>query len=166
MNACDLLARLDRVRQTGAGKWVARCPAHDDRGPSLSIRETPTGTVLLNDFAGCSAAAIVAALGLQLKDLFPPMPSDRGPRFRAQTAPRKLQPPKPTRLRWWEIPPHCDDPAWRMFVARAIEERAWRCNVEPEPVRDCADSNPRLALAIIDDAATALREYARSEASA
>lgn len=34
-----LLERLDRVRQAGDGKWLARCPAHKDHSPSLSIRD-------------------------------------------------------------------------------------------------------------------------------
>lgn len=71
MSAETLLARLEGVRQTGPGRWTARCPAHEDRSPSLSIRETDEGIILLNDFAGCCAADIVAALGLMLSDLFP-----------------------------------------------------------------------------------------------
>jgi len=72
MSAELLLSRLEKVRQTGTGKWLARCPAHDDRSPSLSIRETDDGTVLLRCFASCSAAEIVESVGLQLSDLFPP----------------------------------------------------------------------------------------------
>lgn len=48
------------------GEWrggygIARCPAHDDRDPSLSIRDGRTG-VLLTCHAGCDRAAIIAAL--------------------------------------------------------------------------------------------------------
>ena len=66
-----VLSRLDRVRQRQPGQWSARCPAHHDRGPSLSIRETPSGGVLLWCFAGCGAEDILAALGLRWSDLFP-----------------------------------------------------------------------------------------------
>jgi len=66
-----LLSRLDRVRNTGPGQWLARCPAHDDGSPSLSIRETGDATVLVKCFAGCGAADVVAAVGLELRDLFP-----------------------------------------------------------------------------------------------
>ncbi len=73
--AAALLDRLDRVKQTGADRWIARCPAHEDRTPSLSVRETADGTVLIKCFGpGCSAADIVAAVGLELRDLFPPLP--------------------------------------------------------------------------------------------
>jgi len=71
VNAAQLLDRLDRVKQTAPGRWLARCPAHEDRAPSLSIRELDDGRVLLNDFGGCSTADVLAALGLAMSDLFP-----------------------------------------------------------------------------------------------
>ena len=71
MSQIDLiLSRLDKVRQTGANRWTARCPAHDDRGPSLSIRDDG-GKILLHCFAECAPASVVEAIGLQLSDLFP-----------------------------------------------------------------------------------------------
>lgn len=66
-----LLDRLDAVKETGPDRWTARCPAHDDRHPSLSVRELPDGTILVKCFPGCSAAEVVAAVGLSLADLFP-----------------------------------------------------------------------------------------------
>jgi len=60
---------LDGVKPTRRG-WLARCPAHKDRSPSLSIREGEDGRIVLHDFAGCEPAAICAALGLSLRDLF------------------------------------------------------------------------------------------------
>jgi hypothetical protein len=49
------------------GKWtgkhgMARCPAHKDRTPSLSVAETDVSTVLLKCFAGCSQDAVIDAL--------------------------------------------------------------------------------------------------------
>jgi hypothetical protein len=67
----NLLAKLEGVRQTKPGSYQARCCAHDDKSPSLVIKETPDGVILLRCFAGCSAAEIVAAAGLELSDLFP-----------------------------------------------------------------------------------------------
>src|SRR5690242_9943469 len=72
MSSSDLIARLERVRSTGRGTWFACCPAHDDRSPSLSIRELDDGRVLVHCFTGCSAAAVVQAVGLELDALFPP----------------------------------------------------------------------------------------------
>ena len=66
-----LLSRLDRVKETARGKWQARCPAHDDQSPSLSIKETADGTLLVKCWSGCNAGEIVDAVGLELSDLFP-----------------------------------------------------------------------------------------------
>jgi hypothetical protein len=72
MIAEALLSRLDGVRKSGAGRWVARCPAHEDRSPSLSIGEGTDGRLLMRCFAGCEVAEVVGAIGLDLSDLFPP----------------------------------------------------------------------------------------------
>lgn len=66
-----LLARLDGVKRTGPGRWLAACPAHDDRRASLSVRELDDGRLLIHDFAGCPAHAVLAAVGLGLCDLYP-----------------------------------------------------------------------------------------------
>ena len=74
MSAGDLLSRWEGVRARGPGSWSARCPAHDDKSPSLSVRETDDGTVLVHCFGGCSVHEICDAVGLELSDLFPPRP--------------------------------------------------------------------------------------------
>jgi hypothetical protein len=68
--ATKLLDRLSAVRQTGPGRWLARCPAHEDKRPSLSIRETSDGKVLVHDFGGCEVGDVLDSVGLQLGDLF------------------------------------------------------------------------------------------------
>lgn len=78
----DLLSRLDRVKRTGPDSWSARCPSHDDKGPSLSIRETDDGTVLLHCFAGCSVHEVVQAAGVKIEDLFPPKQTNAKPQRR------------------------------------------------------------------------------------
>jgi hypothetical protein len=67
-----LLDRLDKVRRTGQCTWLACCPAHDDRTASLSIRETDDCRILIHCFAGCSASEVVAAIGMDIGDLFAP----------------------------------------------------------------------------------------------
>lgn len=57
----DELARALNAQRTGTG-WLARCPAHHDDDPSLSIAEGHNGRILLHCFAGCSYKAIVTAL--------------------------------------------------------------------------------------------------------
>ena len=64
-----MLGRLEKVTDTGGGQYSARCPAHEDKSPSLSIRETDD-RLLLHCFAGCHSTEIVAAVGLSLADLF------------------------------------------------------------------------------------------------
>ena len=69
MMADKLLERLDGVQPRGADRWTARCPAHGDQTPSLSVREGDKG-LLLRCWAGCRLEDITAALGLAVKDLF------------------------------------------------------------------------------------------------
>jgi len=72
MSAVDkLLSRLDGVKQTGTGRWIAKCPSHEDRRPSLSIREVEDGMVLVHCFTGCGGAEVIAAAGLEFSDLYP-----------------------------------------------------------------------------------------------
>lgn len=74
-----LLARLDHVRKTGRAQWVACCPAHESKSrQSLSIAESADGRVLVHDFGGCSALAVLEAIGLDFVDLFPRDPDDAG----------------------------------------------------------------------------------------
>jgi hypothetical protein len=79
MPAHDLLIRLEGVRQTGPGRFLARCPAHPDRRPSLSVRETDDGVILLHDFGGCSVPEILGALGMDVAELFPERPEHHRP---------------------------------------------------------------------------------------
>lgn len=72
-----LISRLSKVKTCGKDRWLACCPAHEDKDPSLSVRELNDGTVLIKCFAGCSAADIVGAIGLELRDLFVGQPHDR-----------------------------------------------------------------------------------------
>ena len=75
MLAEKLLVHLDSVQATGDGRWIARCPAHADKTPSLAVREVDD-RLLIHCFAGCGVADIVGAVGLKFSDLFPPRPDD------------------------------------------------------------------------------------------
>ena len=77
--AAKLLGRLQHVSPCGTGAWLACCPGHDDSSPSLSIRETSDGTLLVHCFAGCHTGTILKAIGLDLRDLFPRAVKDRVP---------------------------------------------------------------------------------------
>ncbi len=71
MSVDNLLSQLDGVRRTGQGRWLARCPAHPDKRPSLSIRELDDGRILAHDFGGCSVEEVLGAIGLEFDALFP-----------------------------------------------------------------------------------------------
>jgi len=68
MNTQGVLDRLEHVTG-GNGKWMALCPAHKDRSPSLAINETDD-RLLLHCFAGCETKHVAAAVGLDMSDLF------------------------------------------------------------------------------------------------
>lgn len=57
-------------------RGMARCPAHDDRNPSLHVERGARG-VLIRCFAGCEASSIAEALDLDLADLFDALPQER-----------------------------------------------------------------------------------------
>lgn len=63
-----VLAALPDAKRNGDG-WYARCPAHDDRQPSLSIAEGDDGRALVNCHASCTAEAVVKAMGLTMAAL-------------------------------------------------------------------------------------------------
>lgn len=88
-----VLARLDGVKITSRGKWMARTPTREDRTPSLSIRELDDGRVLLKDFGGDDTAAVLAAIGLTFADLYPDRdrrPARRGPNSAAVEFERRI----------------------------------------------------------------------------
>lgn len=139
MTAELLLSRLEGVRPCGQGKWTARCPAHEDRTPSLSVRETSDGRVLVHCFAGCGAAAVVAAVGLDLKDLFPPHPaSPRG------------YPPERRSVRELAMVPAFEEACFRLLVWASELNRALREGgpVPEELTRLAADDYARVVSAL------------------
>jgi hypothetical protein len=84
----DALARHDCDPRGPEYRCTARCPAHDDRSPSLSVAEGVDGRTLIYCHAGCPPERIVAALGLSWADLFPPG-HRRARRLPGVGAPRK-----------------------------------------------------------------------------
>jgi putative DNA primase/helicase len=66
----ELLALLDEVKPTTRYSYKARCPAHDDPRPSLSIKLEADDRILLHCFGGCTTESILERLGLGFKDLY------------------------------------------------------------------------------------------------
>lgn len=71
MGVENLLSRLSGVKASGADRWIARCPAHKDKHPSLTVRALQDGRILLHCHASCDTEAVLAAVGLTFADLFP-----------------------------------------------------------------------------------------------
>jgi DNA primase len=59
MTAGDLAKALN-ARKSGSG-WMAKCPAHEDRSPSLRIDEK-NGRVLCHCFGGCRQSEVIQKL--------------------------------------------------------------------------------------------------------
>lgn len=72
MNIDDIAARCDKPRWFGMDRFTSRCPAHNDRTPSLSVRETKDGKLLLHCHAGCPQKDVMDALGLGKGEWKPP----------------------------------------------------------------------------------------------
>jgi hypothetical protein len=82
MTGEDFVSRLQGVRRTGQHSWMARCPAHEDKSPSLTVSEKEPEKILAYCHAQCGIEAITGALGLEVADLFPPQLTEYRPRDR------------------------------------------------------------------------------------
>ena len=68
----EFTGRLDKCRFLGEGRWLACCPAHADRSPSLAVfYDSAKDKMLIKCFAECSVDDIVSAVGMTLADLMP-----------------------------------------------------------------------------------------------
>lgn len=101
MTIQDVLPKLQKVKSTKRGHWIARCPAHDDRSPSLSVSEVAGGKVLIHCFTGCTYESIISALGID----------------RRQAATRPFVPYVPVK-KAIEDKPLDAEPMWRRWFER------------------------------------------------
>lgn len=77
MTTDDVLRRLEAVKKNGVG-YHARCPAHEDKKHSLTVRDGDEGGVLVYCHAGCSLQKICDALTITIRDLMPPKDDPAG----------------------------------------------------------------------------------------
>lgn len=66
-----ILSRLKGVKKVGPNTYRAYSPLRDEKEPSLYITEKPDGTILMCDHGGGDTKAILAAIGLTMRILFP-----------------------------------------------------------------------------------------------
>ncbi len=141
--AATIAHALD-AKQTGSGKWRAKCPAHDDHDPSFAISEGERGP-LFYCFSGCTQDEVISALrsrGLwqQSKTRKPPTRPDQAAKL-WEVALRHLTHGEP--LQW---PPHtkalpktgqvwivCGPSAWA--AARSLQEHRRHALVWPHAER-------------------------------
>ena len=71
MTIDNVLTRLEKVKRTGKESYIACCPSHNDKRPSLSLRDLPDGRILIHCFAGCDSNSILSSIGLDMNALFP-----------------------------------------------------------------------------------------------
>ena len=70
MRTEEVLERLEGVKGAGQDRWLARCPGHPDRTPSLSVAVGDDGRTLLHCHARCPVDEITAGMNLTPADLF------------------------------------------------------------------------------------------------
>ena len=71
MNNLDkLLSHLDKVTRIGNDRYKAICPAHDDKTPSLAIKDDGD-RLLIHCFGGCETSDVLGAIGLTFADIMP-----------------------------------------------------------------------------------------------
>lgn len=76
MTLDKFLLKFDQVRPLKNGEYQARCPAHEDKTASLSIKES-NEKIVMHCHAGCTVESICFKLGVSVKDLFAGKEKDR-----------------------------------------------------------------------------------------
>lgn len=130
MEVTDFLSRLEGVKGRN-GSWIARCPSHQDRTPSLTVKELGDGRILIHCFGGCGTDSVLGVLGLAMTDLFPePLATHLAPvrSFSAADALRALARDSAT-------------------VTIALEDLARGKTLSPDDIDDLAKAAGRIAAA-------------------
>lgn len=71
MSVDNILPLLSKLKKKGAGKWLACCPCHNDKSPSLAITDL-SGVILIHCFGcGASGVDVCEALNVDISELFP-----------------------------------------------------------------------------------------------
>ena len=160
----DLHGKLDKSKRIG-DKLTARCPAHEDKTPSLSVKIGDNDCVILKCFAGCTTEEVVDALGWTMRDLFasdanrPPVSSSR--RVYVLDPSKLPGVPDPLPKGWgandWDIPDGVDvldalRGAVRSHEARDIGDEADAAKLEASPLPRDTPSQVRLWIEALTDA--------------
>lgn len=66
----NFLNKLNKVQGRGRDSWVACCPSHDDKNPSLKV-DIKNDKILIKCWSGCSTEDILGSVGMDFDDIFP-----------------------------------------------------------------------------------------------
>lgn len=61
-------------------EWDGKCPAHEDNKSSLGIKVADGGVMLVKCLASCATVDVLEAVGLKMRDLWPPTERMNTPR--------------------------------------------------------------------------------------
>ena len=163
----ELHGKLDKPKRTG-DTLRARCPAHDDKNPSLDAKIGDNGDrVVLICRAGCTTDAVLDKLGWTMRDLFASdatrPPAARSARRRVYVLdPSKLPGvPDPLPKGWgandWDVPAGVDvlaamRGAVRLHEARDIGDEADAAKLEASPLPRDTPGRVRLWIEALTDA--------------
>jgi Toprim domain-containing protein len=95
--AGEIAQALGGAKKAGAG-WLARCPGHLDRTPSLSLRVSDDGRLLLHCFNNCDPLVVFAEL--RARGLLPSISRDAEYRPRPPSKPLNDDPGRLALARW------------------------------------------------------------------
>lgn len=126
----DQLSAYTGPARPRGGYFSAKCPAHEDRNPSLSISEGEDSRVLVKCHAGCSAEDVAGALGLTMRDLFPePEPEQAAP---LRVVERSERPKRQTKTEY----PYHDEHGELLYVVERIENPKGKTFTVKTPLGD------------------------------
>ncbi|MBN9504775.1 MAG: toprim domain-containing protein [Altererythrobacter sp.] len=130
----SLEATARRLCEARGGHWsgskgMARCPAHDDRTPSLGVT-LGRNAVLFHCFAGCSQADVLAALA---REGFAPRQLFGGSvAIAAPPSPRETRPSANALRLWREARPLSGSPAKAYLETRGITAASSALRFHPQ----------------------------------
>ena len=82
-----ILSLLGGAKKKRGDEYICICPCHDDKDPSLWVKETEKGIVMIDRARRCQTSDICAAIGIQTSELFRDPPT--GGRERKNRADKK-----------------------------------------------------------------------------
>jgi hypothetical protein len=90
-----VFSSLESVKLVGKDSWAARCPAHQDDHPSLTLRVGNNGALLVrcqrNNSNGCTSAEVMNAINCTLEDLYPDNKRHTGGGFKREGIDGRVQ---------------------------------------------------------------------------